>query len=114
MVAFAAVSGGLILAQILAVLLKWQSPIITASSREFTMAMLVLFAWLCGSSVLYVFSPGQGSHFDRNTNKFTPGSSTICYLRYWFTALPLVAVLSILLQKTDRVNKVLIRVVFLV
>lgn len=83
----------LILIFVCAVIVKKRnSLIIRSSSFPFCFSMLIFMILLGCGSYFYVISPSAGDF--------------ICNLRPWFTACPLVGILSALLVKVDRIRRI--------
>jgi len=71
---------------------KRTSLIIRSASFPFCFMMLLCMILLSAGSIFYVITPQQ--------------TKAICHLRPWFTALPLMGILSALLVKADRIRKI--------
>jgi Leucine-rich repeat (LRR) protein len=83
--------------------LAWESAVVRAASRSFLLLMLVLLAALSCGALLHAAIPsydtvGSGTSWTQ--------AELICHSRAWLCALPLTAILAVLLAKTNRVSSI--------
>lgn len=74
------------------ILVSWNSAVVRASSRTFSLVILLSLIAFCLCTIIYTADPGHDSR--------------ACLARWWINSLPLVLVLGALFGKTDRVNQV--------
>jgi hypothetical protein len=100
--AFGGLSAAILVAQAMAIALLRRR--IASGSAPSIVCILLLLACACAATTLYVLPPGPEARLARESRAFSLGNSSICYLRYWFTTLPVVATISVLLQTIVRRN----------
>jgi hypothetical protein len=94
--AVGALAMAVVLANIIVMAVRWESPVFKAASRPFMLLMLVLLFCMALGSLLYAAIPDPS----------LKSSAAICIGRAWLTCLPLAGFLAILLAKTSRLDAI--------